>query len=282
MQSTIKFIVKSQAPLGKSVPPTAKQLDKYFFNSCKIPTLSAYATSFLPTIRSSIVAKSSLGWNKSSLSQFVPLTSKFGSFCSYTGGRSRRFHTSNSMYANLKYDLHGLIIKDVPAITYYGRPVLPENPPENFALAIEWLHTKKFAALRDTDSPASWVWDPVTMFARAQILGNKNLINAVMDAWIKSDADHNCLPGVEFIDQVYAKLPAGSPPRKYVAWAMFWGSRDNPKDGRFVDQKMKDLMKKYPDLKSDFNSHLEEEMDYLRVEDPRKVAPEAFHMEAGR
>ena len=74
MQSTIKFIVKSQAPLGKSVPPTAKQLDKYFFNSCKVPTLSAYATSFLPTIRSSIVAKSSLGWNKSSLSQFVPLT----------------------------------------------------------------------------------------------------------------------------------------------------------------------------------------------------------------
>jgi hypothetical protein len=74
MQSVIKFIVKSQAPSSKSVPHTAKHLDKYFFNSCKVPTLSTYATSFLPTIRSSIVAKSSLGWNKSSLSQFVPFT----------------------------------------------------------------------------------------------------------------------------------------------------------------------------------------------------------------
>jgi hypothetical protein len=181
------------------------------------------------------------------------------------------------MYANLKYDLHGLIIEDILAITYYGLPVLPENPPENFALAIEWLHTKKFAAPRDNDSPALWVWDPVATFARAQMLGNKKSMNAVMDAWIKSDADHNCLPALEFIDEVYAKLPAGSPPRKYVAWAMFWASRDNPKDGRFVDQTMKDLIKKYPDLKSDFNSHLEEEMDYLRVEDPRKVAPDVFH-----
>ena len=198
----------------------------------------------------------------------------------YFGDRSRRFHTSLSMYANMTYDLHRLIVKNIPPTTYYGRPILPQDPPETFALALDWLYTKKLTAPRNFENPTSWVWDPVEMFARAQMLKNKKLMDAVMDAWIQSDATHNHIPGLAFIDEVYTRFPAGSPPRKYVSWAMFWGTRDNPKNGRFVDKDMQSMMKKHPDLKEDFNKHLEEEMDYLRVEDPRKVSPEVFHQDA--
>jgi hypothetical protein len=98
-----------------------------------------------------------------------------------------------------------------------------------------------------------------------------------MDQWIESDAIHNCLPSLDFVAEVYSKLPADSPPRKYASWVLYWISRQRRKDAHWVAGDIQELMKKHPELRDDLRKHLEEEKVCECVRDPRKVSRDAFH-----
>jgi hypothetical protein len=164
---------------------------------------------------------------------------------------------------------------------YYESPKLSSDSSHYFGLAVEWLYKKNLAPPRGTipgpDSPSSWQWNPINMYGLAHKLNNKKLLNAVMDQWVESDAVHNCLPSLGFVAEVYSKLPADSPPRKYASWVVYWITRQRRKDSHWGVDDIQELMKKQPDLKNDLRKHLEEEKVCECVRDPRKVSPDAFH-----
>jgi hypothetical protein len=163
---------------------------------------------------------------------------------------------------------------------WYGVTPVLDDYPDNFGLAVEWLYKKKLQPLRSPlrcgGSPAAWAYNLIKLYAFATKLGNQKLLKAIMDEWIGSDAAYMCLPDLEVVDAVYSSLPAGSPPRKYVSWAICLAMSETKENIKLGPEQLQSMFEKHPELKSDVDRHLQEEKPFDRVRDPRAVSPSEF------
>ena len=97
---------------------------------------------------------------------------------------------------------------------------------------------------------------------------------------IKRDSTYEYYPHFGMIDEVYSTLPAGSPPRKYVAWVMYSITRQEYKNPLWPGKKMRKMMEKHPDLKADFSEYIEEEK--AQVEEQDKILQRLEEEKAAR
>jgi hypothetical protein len=107
--------------------------------------------------------------------------------------------------------------------------------------------------------PDQSTWIPHKLYALAHKLQIQELMDNIMVEWVKRDNTYEYYPHFGMIDEVYLTLPAGSSPRKYVAWVMYSITRQEYKNHLWPGKRMRKMMEKHPDLKTDFAEYIEEE-----------------------
>jgi hypothetical protein len=202
----------------------------------------------------------------------VPYHSTFGtqSVDIYVGPHRQQFRVHEKL-------LHTRIPSFYDAIEMAGNsdyPFLHDEDPGNFDALLGWLYTGNLHELRGPASSQGIqsdqsTWIPHKLYALAHKLDIPDLMDSVMAEWVKRDSTYEYYPHFNMIDEVYSALPAGSPPRKYVAWVMYSITRQEYKNSLWPGRKMRKMMEKHPDLKADFSEYIEEEKAQVEEHDKR-------------
>ncbi|EPE31712.1 POZ [Glarea lozoyensis ATCC 20868] len=103
-----------------------------------------------------------------------------------------------------------------------GFASFPEDDPTCFDVLLEWVYSGSLRNLAPGDKSKPRLWNPYQLFSLVDRMMIQGLKDGIMDAWISHDKADDALPGIHDATEIYAKTPAGSGPRKYMAYALHY------------------------------------------------------------
>lgn len=164
----------------------------------------------------------------------------------------------------------------------------PEVDPEVFEILTEWVETHKLRGIMGIESNFNiryeCTWSQPKLYALAQKLGLKELMNDIMHMWISLDKSYDTLPTLDIINEVYSLLPEGSPPRKYASRALWLSvvAEQSEYDGIYPVAEFEELVNKHPNLLEDVEHWIDEYGTEENLEkDPRRNPKDFLQIWAG-
>ncbi|KAF4626405.1 hypothetical protein G7Y89_g11754 [Cudoniella acicularis] len=90
--------------------------------------------------------------------------------------------------------------------------------PDYFDILLEWVYTGSLRTLEftQTSNGVSFSWAPVEVYTLAHRFWVSQLMDSIMNEWIKCALLNDTLPSITSTAEIYAKAPPNSAPRKYA------------------------------------------------------------------
>lgn len=159
----------------------------------------------------------------------------------------------------------------------------PEDSPEDFEVILEWVYTgflKPPEVIDVVDGVAILSHYVYSTYALADKFGLESLMDRIITAHMKCEAQHNLIATFNAIETSYNTTPVGSPLRKYFAWLLFfiiYEGRYSNAEQTWPTESVKKILKENDDLFSDLLKLMRENTPGTRFQNPCKSPFCNFH-----